>query len=226
MVESDAELPEGTILWTNKQLAGRGMTGTTWNSEAGKNLTCSILLKPSFLDPGKQFALNKCIALSICETLRQMAPDHDFLIKWPNDIYFGTAKIAGTLIENRILGKTYDICVAGIGININQLVFPKEIPNAVSLAFVTGQEHSVKRVLEVLSDRIGYFYSELKTGSIQKIDNLYLNHLLGYGKIMKFRKGEKTFSASIADVSEHGKLILNHNNTIVEFGMKEIEFVF
>ena len=225
MVESSPDLPEGTALWTNNQFAGRGMAGTTWTSETGKNLTCSFLLKPSFLEPGKQFLLNKCIALSICTTLKQIAPKYDFGIKWPNDIYHKNRKIAGTLIENRILGKTYELCVAGIGININQLVFPKEIPNAVSLAFVTGQEHSVKRCLEVLSGQLGYFYSELKAGNIQKIDCLYLKHLLGYGENITFRQEDKIFTAIIAGISEHGKLILNHNNAILEFGMKEIEFV-
>lgn len=225
MVESCPELPEGTVLWTNKQYAGKGMAGTTWNSETGKNLTCSFLLKPSFINPGKQFALNKCIALSICETLRQMAPKQDFLIKWPNDIYFETGKIAGTLIENRILGKTYEICIAGIGININQLVFPKEVPNPVSLASVTGQVYDIKSCLEVLSDRISYFYGMLKAGNTNALDSLYLKHLLGYGRIMIFRKGTKTFSARIAGVSEYGKLILNHNKDFVEFEIKEIEFV-
>ncbi len=225
MIELSPDLPEGTILWTNNQFAGRGMAGTSWHSEAGKNLTCSLLLRPNFLEPGKQFTLNKCIALSICETLKHFAPNHNFWIKWPNDIYFETGKIAGTLIENRIQGKTYDICVAGIGININQLIFPKEIPNPVSLASVTGKEHEIKKCLEVLTDRIGYFYGRLSMGHNQSIDSLYLKHLLGYGKTLNFRKGNKNFSASIAGVNEHGKLILIHNNTIAEFGMKEIEFV-
>ena len=47
------KLPEGTIVYTNYQSAGRGQSGNKWESEDGKNLLFSIILYPSFIKPGR-----------------------------------------------------------------------------------------------------------------------------------------------------------------------------
>lgn len=226
IAESGAQMHEGLTIWAGFQNQGRGMAGTSWHGEAGKNLTCSFLLKPVFLDPGKQFILNKCIAVSICKALKIMAPKHDFLIKWPNDTYYKSKKIAGTLIENRIQGRIYDLCVAGIGININQQIFPEEIPNPSSLARITGKEYDLKKCLKILSDQVKHHYKLLKAGHSETINSLYLEHLLGYKRRMTFRKNETTFTAIIQGVSEYGKLILSNEQGNHAFDMKEVEFVF
>src|SRR5213079_1854485 len=46
---SKSALPEGTVVITSNQFAGRGQRGNTWQAAAGMNLTFSVLLKPSFL---------------------------------------------------------------------------------------------------------------------------------------------------------------------------------
>lgn len=40
-----ATLPGGTVIYTPSQTAGRGQKGNSWESEDGKNLTFSMLLK-------------------------------------------------------------------------------------------------------------------------------------------------------------------------------------
>lgn len=46
----DPSLPEFTVVYADYQTAGRGQPGNTWESEKGKNLTFSILIKPDFID--------------------------------------------------------------------------------------------------------------------------------------------------------------------------------
>ncbi len=226
LADSGQPIPEGLILWAGKQQAGRGMGTTKWHSEAGKNLTCSFFFKPVFLEPGKQFILNKCIAISICSTLQQIAPEYEFRIKWPNDIYHENKKISGTLIENRIQGQTFECCVVGIGININQIHFPEDVPNPISLALITGKQIHVKTCLFKLNKNICYFYTILKQGDHNKINELYLKQMLGYSRYITFRKNDKVFDATIEGVSDYGKLILRDDrNNIREYGMKEIEFL-
>ncbi len=227
MADSGTQIPEGLVLWTNNQQAGRGMGGTTWHSKAGRNLTCSFFLKPVFLEPAKQFILNKCIAVSISATLQQIAPKHAFGIKWPNDIYHANKKISGTLIENRIQGQEYACCVAGIGININQVSFPENIPNPTSLALITGSQASIEICLTQLQDNLYHFYENLKKGRFNIINQLYLDNMLGYGRRMKFKENDIIFDATIEGVNDYGKLILKSGpNTTREYGMKEIEFLF
>ena len=227
MLEAGKDFREGFAVHTGYQSAGRGQGSASWVSEAGKNLLCSVLLKPHFLPPAKQFLINKCLALAIRETLSQIDTLHNFTIKWPNDIYAENQKVAGTLIENRIMGNTLELCVAGIGININQQNFPPEIPNPGSLAILNQKEYNTKQCLENLLESIMKHYSLLKKNQVESIDQAYLNHLLGYKKEMNYMSQGKVFRACIQGVNEHGKLILvDEKNNTREFGLKEVEFLF
>ncbi len=226
MLDAGKALEEGFTIQAGFQTAGRGQGTTSWVSEAGKNLLCSVLLKPHFLPPAKQFLLNKCLALAIQETLSQIDNRHVYAIKWPNDIYTENKKISGTLIENRILGTTLELCVAGIAININQQSFPPGIPNPSSLAILNQKDYNISKCLEHLLGNIMKYYSLLKQNKTETIDQAYLNHLLGYKQPIKFLSQGKAFRATIQGVSDHGKLILqDEENNIREYGMKEVEFL-
>src|SRR5690606_26474526 len=119
-------LPEGTVIMAVDQHDGRGQKGTLWQSEPGKNLTASLLLTPTFLDPKQQFVLTAAISLAITRWLASLT-HVEVKIKWPNDIFIGDRKIGGILIENILKGKTWKSAVVGIGINVNQTSFPPEI---------------------------------------------------------------------------------------------------
>src|SRR5690606_20336083 len=95
-----------------------------WLSQKGMNLTFSILLRPDFLEPKKQFLLTMAISLAIAEALQNILGGiHHVQVKWPNDIYVDGEKIAGILIENSIRGKHWNHAVVGIGLNVNQEQF-------------------------------------------------------------------------------------------------------
>jgi len=59
------ETPEGTVVITDHQTAGRGQRGNTWEAQPGKNLTFSLILKPDFLAAKDQFQLNEAISVGI-----------------------------------------------------------------------------------------------------------------------------------------------------------------
>lgn len=226
LLDAGEVLPEGFTLWTGNQTAGRGLGNTSWYSEPAKNLTFSVLLKPRFLPPGKQFLLNKSIATAIISALSEISKKNVFQIKWPNDIYWSNKKIAGTLIENQIMGNVYERCVVGIGININQKEFRDDIPNATSLTLVTGIEFDIKKLLGIVAEYVLLNYSLLKNKHESRIHECYLEHLLGYGKWMRFSLHGESFNAMIVGVNDHGKLILkNENGLLGEYGMKEIGFL-
>ena len=53
-----AMLPSGTVIHTPKQTAGRGQRGNSWESEEGKNLAFSLLLKNHDIAPNRQFFIS------------------------------------------------------------------------------------------------------------------------------------------------------------------------
>ncbi len=131
--------PDMTIWAAEYQTAGRGQVGNKWSSKRGENLTFSILLKPKFVKAKEQFTIAIITTLGIYKYLKnKLEPYRDkggeeIKIKWPNDIYVGDKKICGILIEHSIMGENISQSIVGIGLNINQISFPKELKNPTSL---------------------------------------------------------------------------------------------
>ena len=115
------ELPEGFVLRTDFQSAGKGQPGNSWEAEKGKNLLFSVLLYPHHIAITEQFILSQLVSVAILRTLNSFCTG--FSIKWPNDIYFGDKKIAGILIENSLQGTKLNTSIVGIGLNVNQKIF-------------------------------------------------------------------------------------------------------
>ena len=115
---------DGTVVLARTQRSGKGRRGNNWESEPCKNLTFSIILYPGFLKASDQFRLNKVISLGIYDHVRSIIMQHDekcdrtVSIKWPNDIYAGSDKISGILLENAIRQDKISHSIIGIGLNI------------------------------------------------------------------------------------------------------------
>ncbi len=222
-LDANARLPEFTVVQAGMQTAGRGLGDTSWESESGKNLLFSLLLKPAFLDPAAQFMLNKAISLGIREALANFCPQLNVRIKWPNDLYVAGKKIGGTLVENRIMGKTMEATVAGTGINVNQSHFPESLPNPSSLKLLNEKTFEVAEVLHRILSAVHKHYHMLQEGHWDVIDALYLEHLLGYGERNTFMADGEMFTAEITGIDAFGKLLLRDiYGQARAYGLKEV----
>ena len=167
---SEKNIPEGAVVITQQQEQGRGQRGTNWQSEAGKNITLSILLKPTFLKPEEQFALSKTISLGVLDFISSIYLSK---IKWPNDIYIDDKKVGGILIENSVSGNSISHSIIGIGINMNQEKFSEELPNPTSLKLISGKEFNLEDCLEQLCSTIEKRYLQLRNHP-KEVDSDYL----------------------------------------------------
>ena len=127
------ELPHLYAIRTDFQTAGRGQTGNGWESEKGKNLLVSVLLKYPEIAASEQWRLSMLVAVTLYEAIAQFVPEQMLTIKWPNDIYVGSRKICGILIENSLRGNRLSSSIIGIGLNINQRNFDINLPNPTSM---------------------------------------------------------------------------------------------
>ncbi|HAX93744.1 MAG TPA: biotin--[acetyl-CoA-carboxylase] ligase [Bacteroidales bacterium] len=215
---------EGLVIRAAYQSSGKGQQGNRWESEEGKNLLFSVILFPTMVNPEDQFLISGFISLGITDFLKTMISDCK--IKWPNDIYAGNDKIAGILIENSISGRTLTSSVAGIGLNINQAVFPDRIPNPVSLKVITGKDHDTTGCLEGLLKCLDKRYKMVITGDRDQIRNDYTGSLYRLNEWHEFRSGEEIFSGRILSVGDSGLLMVeNKAGQTREFAFKEIEFI-
>ncbi len=120
-----------SVLSAYEQTEGRGQRGNTWTSTPGENLMFSIVLKNPKISARDQFSINEITSLSVVDFLSQHGISAR--IKWPNDIYVGSKKICGILIENSLRGSDISSSIIGIGLNINQRNFDVNLPNPTSM---------------------------------------------------------------------------------------------
>ena len=57
-LSKETDLENFTVVYANSQTKGKGQMGATWVSEAGKNLTMSILIKNLLTENNQIFDLN------------------------------------------------------------------------------------------------------------------------------------------------------------------------
>jgi len=216
----DGRLSEGAIVITNEQLTGKGQRGNSWESTPGKNLTFSFLLKPHFISIYQQFDLNLCISLGIIDALNQF--ESGFQVKWPNDIYFHDKKVCGILIQNFLKQHQIESSIVGIGLNVNQTEF--NVPTATSIAKITGRNHKLTEVLELLCMAIEARYLQLRSGKKEALKEAYLNNMYWFGEDHIF-KAEKPFSGRIVGITTEGRLEVETRKGLESFAMKEIAFI-
>lgn len=215
---------EGTVIMAESQFAGRGQQQNRWHSEPGKNLTVSILLKPSFLPIGQQFDLNVAISVGIIKALQKVL-GNNVKTKWPNDIYYGDNKLGGVLIENILQGSQIKNSVVGIGLNVNQDVFSPDAPNATSVKQILHRDYDLKALLAQICNEIEAAYLKLRAGNFEQLKTFYLQNLYWLNELRPFKSNDKVFDGTIQDVSPNGQLTVSIDGELRLYNFKEIEFL-
>ena len=133
--------PEGFVVFAERQTAGRGQYGRSWESAPYQGLWFSVLLRLGITlneSPRLTSLLAGVVAATIIKETGCAAS-----IKAPNDIYVAGRKVAGVLVEGRMASDGSYIAVAGLGVNVNQTLedFPAELQTtAGSLRMATGRQ--------------------------------------------------------------------------------------
>ena len=216
----NGQISEGFLVSTDFQEAGRGQKSNKWESDPGRNLMFSLLLKPDFLEAKLAFWLSASVAIGVARALEKYLPHTQ--VKWPNDLLVNEMKIGGILIENTVSGKNLSESVIGIGLNINQINL---MSTATSLSKELHQDFDREEALELVIREILWVYRHLRKESWEKIRLLY------YSKLFKMAiphdytlpDGQK-FRGILKGISEEGKLIIVAANGERRFDFKEISF--
>lgn len=225
LVSNSEPLPEGTVIMADDQYAGRGQQNNTWKAEPGKNLTFSVLLKPTFLPLSQQFLLNMAVSIAINNALSTFLGE-ELNIKWPNDIYFRDQKIGGVLIENTIIGNDIKTAIIGIGINVNQQDFEAELTvKATSMFQILQKNVNLTLLLAEICSALESLYLQLRAGKYNNLKQNYVDKLYQLNKSALYQKDGEVFEGYIRGVTDTGLLQMDTPNGKREFNFKEIVFL-
>ena len=224
-ISTQQDLENFTVVTAENQTNGKGQMGAVWNSEVGKNLIMSILVKDYLEDINTIFNLNIAIAMAVIATLKKNTIP-DLSIKWPNDILSANKKIGGILIENSIKSDGTILSVVGLGLNVNQTNF-EGLPKASSLAVIAGHEFDKEMLLFEIVANIEKNIAESKY-NLNSLREQFINSLFKKDIPMPFtNQKEERFMGIIQGISPIGRLqVLLADDSVVEFDIKEIQMLY
>lgn len=123
------------------------------------------------------------------------------------------------LIENSIQGEKWKYAVVGIGLNINQLNFP---PNRTSLAILLNRFFELPELLSELCHEINIAYQQLYLRQYDEQLEEYLSNLYRIGEESVFSLSGIDVRGKIVGIDPSGRLLVDFNGYVTDFGVKEI----
>lgn len=199
---------EGTLVITEEQTAGRGRRGKSWVSPAGANLLFTVLLRPP-LEGDRVFVLTMALTLAGLKAVNTVG-GLKAMIKWPNDLYVGTKKLAGVLTEFATRGKQVDWAVLGMGLNVG---WRPEVPvqggaPATSLLEETGQGVSRNELLIEILKGFEALYAEIVAGNMNSLYKEWNENCLVLGKAVVLESETERVEGKALRIDDCGALIL------------------
>lgn len=207
--------PEGALVLTEHQAAGRGRFGRTWHDTSGQSLLFSVVLRPA-LPPDRLGLVTLAGGLAVTEAVADVAAPADPAIKWPNDVLLGGRKCCGMLLESS-LGGPSPFVVLGIGLNVNQQAFPDEIAErATSLRLETGQLILRTSLLARLLGRLEHWTDQLALGGEDAVRQAFIARMAGLGKPATVRLAgrDQRLEGTVEGVDATGALRLRVGETV------------
>jgi BirA family biotin operon repressor/biotin-[acetyl-CoA-carboxylase] ligase len=196
---------EGTMIISENQTSGRGRFGREWQSETGKNLLFSIILRPK-IEMNKVQLLTFFITNCIAKTIETIFPIITVQTKWPNDLLINYKKFCGLLLESSFkIDKNFIVC--GIGLNVNQLAFSENLTFATSIRKEINKEVDRYSLLDKILKQLDEEYPVFLTRPSYVVNEWKKRNILT-GLNIKINFQDNIFNGKAIDIDELGCLVI------------------
>lgn len=205
--------PHGTTVVADRQTAGRGRRGRSWESPAGRSIYFTIVVRPTFI-PDQASMITLVMALSVAEAIHEVTGLQTG-IKWPNDIVVNGKKVVGILTEMSMTPEMNEIqfLVAGVGVNVNQEgveEFPEELRGtATSLKIESGRQIDRVELLTKILARFEEDYETFeRTVNLSGLRARYESRLVGRDAWVRVLDPAGEYTGISRGITETGELIV------------------
>lgn len=189
---------EGQWLRAERQTSGRGRQGRAWQSPIG-NLYASTIVRWRSGDPSAP-SLALVAGIALAEIVAMFVPAA--LLKWPNDIVVGDAKLAGILLE-----RADDAIVVGFGINVaSHPVLPGRATTSLDEA---GGSLGPAALVDLLSQRFAEWLARWRSEGIAAVIARWLDLAHPPGTMLRAALPDQTtVTGSFVGLDGAGALML------------------
>jgi len=200
---------EGTVVLADCQLAGKGRLGRRWESPAGVNLYCSVVLRPQ-LPPYEAPQLTFLSAVAVARTI-QASTGLRASIKWPNDLLMNGRKVAGLLNEMHAETDRIGFVILGIGVNLNMRAdqFPSDLRSpATSLMLESGSPVLRQAFTVRLLQELDREYTRFKLCGFGPVREEWACYCNAFGREVRVDAGLGCLQGAFAGIDHDGALLM------------------
>lgn len=201
---------EGLVVCAEEQTHGRGRFQRTWVSTPGANLLFSVFLQPSLSDDQVPL-LNFAASVAVARTLK-IYPGLAAELRWPNDVFVHGKKISGILSE-----RSGNAVVIGIGVNVNQDVFPDDLPCATSCRIETGMLLDRGRIFHLLLRELDDVYQQVMDDGFAGIMEEWRAACGMVGTSVTLASSDRMVRGTVTRIDDDGALVIRD-----EFGVERV----
>jgi BirA family biotin operon repressor/biotin-[acetyl-CoA-carboxylase] ligase len=205
-------LKKNTELWKKNfntvraitQRKGRGRYERNWFSDTGLDLTFSTIYQPS-VSMENLSCITLYAGLAVYRVLAKYIT-HDLFLKWPNDIYVQSNKLAGILCE-LIIKNTKHYVIIGIGVNVNSMQFPEEIKErSISMKQVCGRNIDIGQLLQQIISELKAIFNNFLNPIPRDILQEWLLSTSSIGSVVEFSLYGNVHKGKIVGIMPDGAL--------------------
>ena len=193
------------MVWARSQNSGRGRLGRTWVSPEG-NLYTTALLEPG-LPLGRLQELSFVASLAVHDTVAGLLADADLVLKWPNDVLLGGAKISGILTETRVRGD-HVVALLGVGINLAHAPDATRYPTT-ALADHLSAPLTVEELLECYLKALSERYALWRSDGFAQIRDAWAIRSRWIGRMVSIENGDRKILGRYDGIEADGSMIVS-----------------
>ena len=217
-------LNDGYVLAAREQTAGRGRGQRQWQSQPGRDLCCSLVLRTA-VEPSQLSSLSIAVSLGVAACLEGFGVSAQ--TKWPNDVIVDGRKIAGILPELPAASPTRAgtaatasgegatretwAVVVGIGVNVGMSAAEAALIDqpATSLLVQTGVTSEPERVLTALLPALTPWVDDWETGGFAALRPSWEMRCAGLGERVTVVDGNSRHTGILTGFGDAGQLHLD-----------------
>ena len=209
---------EGLVAFADFQSAGRGRLERTWESSRDSSLLCSILLRPD-VSPDQLQLVVASVALAARAAIVRLSGVRPML-KWPNDLIVGDAKLAGLLAEIVAVDERLAV-VVGIGVNLTY-DGPPDV-RATSVRAETGVTITAPALLDIVLDEL-----EVRRERLDSLEGRahlrgeYVRALATLGQRVRVEQSNGSVVGTATKVDDMGRLVVDVEGEEVTFAAGDV----
>ncbi len=206
--------PDGTIVISEEQTAGRGRMARPWESANGTGIWMTIILRPD-VSPQQASSFTLVVAVAVTMAIKTLYKQVEPAIKWPNDLLINGKKCTGILTEMQAEADLVQALLVGIGINANQLEsdFSPDIADiATSLRIAAGEEINRAALVATILQYLEQFTALYVKEGFSSIKALWEQMSCTIGQRIEVTTLRERFEGIASGITDEGVLQLTQND--------------